>query len=508
MKKIWIFLMLLLIAPFIVIGATYTIIADTDYNEELPFCYNNNTVQLEGTTANITCRDHSWNTDINNVAATNIATGEFNYTFNLNEGMYSCKLNCITATSADRFFTIEVRPDYLAAGDTLATVTDVTNNVTCPANSEIQAILDDTGTSGVIVVTNNDKTGYNLTDNKIGKLDELDEDNTAIDLDGSTVGTVTTATACTDVTNNVTCPANSETIDILSYVDTEIAEIIAALDGNLTEELAFGSDITRLETGLKQNESTYFIPTLADTSELQADDYPTTLAEILSAFDGNETAYWIPTLADTNELQTDDYPTTFTNLQSILELAISGNASELCSLNNATTLVNNQNTIITNQNTIAGYTDGDGSDGIDADITAIDDYIDTEMAEVLAAITNNATNWFTSTYQSRIDAAISSRSSHSADDVWDQTIGNSSKDVNITIGDMWYIVLTAQNGETANWSDTSSSASISTADKTEIITGVTENVTQRNISAKCAANGTTTPDTLEQQINCLYRSGW
>lgn len=94
--------------------------------------------------------------------------------------------------------------------------------------------------------------------------------------------------------------------------------VISSNKDNLPSDPADDSDIdagiARVEAGIKGNETAYFIPTLADTNELQGDDYPASFAELIAAIKGNETTYWIPTLADTNELQGDNYPASFTQL--------------------------------------------------------------------------------------------------------------------------------------------------------------------------------------------------
>lgn len=64
-------------------------------------CNNNVSGALEGSTANITCYDSSGNTDVDNEAMTNVATGQFYYTFSETDDRYGCFINCITATSID-----------------------------------------------------------------------------------------------------------------------------------------------------------------------------------------------------------------------------------------------------------------------------------------------------------------------------------------------------------------------------------------------------------------------
>ena len=88
--KLITYIIIMLVAANIVFGAS---IIDGDI---LFFgCNNATSGVLLGTSATITCYDSDTNTDINNQALTNVATGIFRYTFSgLSNDRYSCKIDC------------------------------------------------------------------------------------------------------------------------------------------------------------------------------------------------------------------------------------------------------------------------------------------------------------------------------------------------------------------------------------------------------------------------------
>ena len=108
--------------------------------------------------------------------------------------------------------------------------------------------------------------------------------------------------------------------------DTDVASILA--DTNELQADDYPTSIAALPTAVENRQemdsnSTQLAAIVADTNELQVDDYPTLIAALPTAvenrqeMDSNSTQL-AAIVADTNELQVDDYPTTIAAVQTVV----------------------------------------------------------------------------------------------------------------------------------------------------------------------------------------------
>lgn len=86
-------------------------------------------------------------------------------------------------------------------------------------------------------------------------------------------------------------------------------------------------------------------------------------------------------------------------------------------------------------------------------------------------------------------------------------IGQSSKSLNETLGDVYNVTITQQDGYNGNWSDSGGVAVISDGDMQKIASYTRNETTAKNISDQCPWGGNITDD-IEAYIACGYQRGW
>ena len=697
MKKPILFVLLTILMATIV-SAVMVETGDRIYVE----CISNTTGVLTGSSARAECWDRAGNVD-HNASMTNIETGLFYFTFSETDDRYYCLINCpsgavdyiipvLQGTVSDIDDILEDTSAQDTAGE-WSNLMDLSSKTvgTCSVCSDVDAIsanvitataiADNAIDAGAIAASAigsseiaTDAIGASeiaanaITSSEAPNLDAaISSRSSHSAADVWSVGTRTITGGTIDTVNDKTGYSLSTqdwTTD--SDISAQNALLGQAISGNSSNIISTGnsnwatatgfsthsaSDVDNLIsdeaiiTAIKQNETTYFSPILADTNELQSnqnwnvwDDGTRTLTTadwttdsdlvdvcyqsnltdgIVALTSATETqidnietdtssqdtsAEWLILMEDTLQNLTSDHGSgawttgaggtciafSDANLTAVdnaisdeaIQTAIEGNASlwdnvaDVSSLA-TTSLVQDVNISIINRGntawtTATGFSTHSAADvwtagnrelstpnnykadvsnlALQTDLLAIGvdvntslanqntldnevDEINTTTQKSLASLENNASNWFTSTYQNRIDADISSRSSHSATDVWsvgtrtltsfgtlindivqaifDGIIKISNKDLNETLGYVYNVTITQQNGLTANWSAIGSGTSPadvwSYADRQ--LTGLDEDNTSIDldstaVNASVSISAQDKKDIINQSIDC------
>jgi len=193
----------------------------------------------------------------------------------------------------------------------------------------------------------------------------------ALNTTGDTVDTVKTVVDSILVDTGTTLDTKLNTID--DFLDTEIAAITAAVITN-----AAGADVAADIIAIKAETATI----VADTNELQSDDIPGTLSTLtgkVDTVDGIVDAI----LVDTNELQSDDVPGLIATLDAVVDTVKVDTAAILVDTNEL------QTDDIPAK--IAALDDIPGSlSTLTSKVDTIDNFLDTEIAAITAAVITNA----------------------------------------------------------------------------------------------------------------------
>ncbi|MGB2809119.1 MAG: hypothetical protein WBC22_15355, partial [Sedimentisphaerales bacterium] len=209
--------------------------------------------------------------------------------------------------------TNELQIDWVNGGrldlliDAIKAVTD--NLPDSGALNDLAAILTDTGTTlpTTLAAINAlvDDLESRLTAARAGYLDELTAANIPADID-TLLARITAAVALASVCTEARL-AELDAANLPADVDAALADTNELQTDDYPTSIA----AIKAETAL----------IVADTNELQVDDYPTSIAAVQTAVDAvkAETALIV---ADTNELQTDDYPTSIAAIKAETALIV------------------------------------------------------------------------------------------------------------------------------------------------------------------------------------------
>lgn len=135
--------------------------------------------------------------------------------------------------------------------------------------TDTAAILTDTGTDGVIVATNNDKTGYTLTQTFPTNFSSL----------AITAGGAVTAGTVSDKTG-YSISGTKTTLDALTDLDAAgVRTAVGLASANLDTQIAALPTAAEIRAEMDSN-STQLAAIVADTNELQTDDVPGLIAAL------------------------------------------------------------------------------------------------------------------------------------------------------------------------------------------------------------------------------------
>lgn len=205
MKKLILILLGLMILP-LVSGAFPPITAST--NQGLGFtCFN--ATQVVGTAATMNCTDNEGNVDLSTTSATHKGSSHFNITVNLAADIYICEISCSENNGLRWTQGLYVRTTPLVVADNIGINADDVDGDFTAADFETDFIT-------AAKIAANAIGSSEIAANAIGvsefnaeadvwqygerNLTTFDEDETNIDIDGTTIGTASTCTALT--TNN------------------------------------------------------------------------------------------------------------------------------------------------------------------------------------------------------------------------------------------------------------------------------------------------------------------
>lgn len=189
MKKL--ILWFIMLYTLIAVADGLIINANSNMNYKAFACYNFSNGVKVGTTATLNCTNGAGSVSINGVSMTNYVTGMFNYTLNLPEGPYSCRMDCGTSTAIDPTFSIysDSRRIGLIVNavntSTVATGAIDADSIAASAITSSEAPNLDIAVSQVEqAVGGNSTIPKNVNDTVVTILEGIQTDSNAYDTDG------------------------------------------------------------------------------------------------------------------------------------------------------------------------------------------------------------------------------------------------------------------------------------------------------------------------------------
>jgi trimeric autotransporter adhesin len=535
--------LIMLILTISMVSASWNIDAGKN-NNQIFYCLNATDGVRVGTAATINCTSSSaFTTTLATIAATNRATGAFNVTLNLASGAYTCEIDCGTATAVDYYVAVYSDTTTILtaisqnatnvinnlaqsqSGNTTLILNAVSGNATnvittvgkgISQNATVMLAAESGNYTSTIVVlgtgmnqnfsmeraaigqnstdlkgaiANNGSTMIGYVDTEVAEILQMARGNTSnwftstyqtylsraiasLDQNASywnvwgaatkaiTGGTVDTATSCTS-TGSVTGSVNSVTTGVTIGAGQTVATATTCGTTNGLSASAVQSIDTQLNSSHSSgNWSATGTGATAPTVE-QID------AQLNSSHGKGE---WNNTNSgasvDLSSIAKESSIATISNVVNRTEIAVGQNATNI--LTNTSIINTGINTIIANQNT---------------EYLATQD-VNNSATEVKGSVRGNSTNWFTSLFQTRIDAAISSRGT--------STVTEASIDAQLNTSHL------------GNWSavgSSSGSVSITDADA-QLIANVTW---YQNASRYCTSNTTFNRDMIGKYLCDIWK---
>ena len=484
--KYVIYLLLLILTMGLVYSTNVPVNANV-----IVFCYNNVSGQREGTTGTVNCTDSTMNVDVATKAMTQKAVGIFNFTLvgAIVNDYYTCQIDCGTASSIDFTKSFYVQSNLDINFSNVRTEIEAVDNY---VDTEVSDILTDTSTTlddfidteinSILIQTNGLKENFtnvsldlaNINSDTRAILVDTNAQDSSDEWAGLNVQTITAIGGNgTKILSNCSV-TNENTLAVYTWlqVDGNVCQ-----DNELTWETDYQQEFNAVSGVVNSTNATAnTINTNVVTSLANENTIYLGVQELNGTTKGTEMRVGLVSNA--------------VNSSTLVESAIW--ASDITETNYEVRMQYVMDDLF---NISHGY----GKYALEnslATMSAVDN-------STSLAISGNASNWFTSSWQNYILELASAAESTSA------KTNDTNDDVN-ALSIPTVIQIDAQNNQshgTGNWSAISAGATISSTDKAEIITGASGNVTGKNISNKCIMNNTAFPETLEAQLNCLYQSG-
>ena len=586
-------ILFILAMSFLVLNV-YGITIEQGNKDLVLYCHNATNGKLLGTTATINATNSASSVTLATQTMTNQNTGKFNITVNLAPDTYTLQIDCGHADNLDytRILYVDNRRQGLianavntstassativtagtvsdkmgygltgnavnsstlsATGTTIATVTSVTNGVTVTTNNDktgytvstnqdkngyslapnsvnsttlaasaVGAINGSIGqvtgavnsvTSGVTVTTNNDKTGYSLTTADWTTDSDLTPITTALSGNASNWFTSTYQTRLDAAISSRSSHSAADVWTSATRTLTAFAFNVGLLSNAVNDTtVANTARVGLIGTAVNTSTAVNLDAAISTRSSHSAADVDNLIADevIQGAIDGNATGWAATTstvgLATSSELATTSTVVNRTEVglrqngtlisrtvggidanatnwftgtyQTRLDAAISSRAS-------ATNLESNTSTILANFVTVTN-----NQDTINLNVKEVN----TTTRAIKGATDGNASNWFVGTYQTRLDAAISSRSSHSAADVWASATRTLTNFMSVALNSTGIqsltqnisVNLTTDHG-VGEWNNTATTISLSNID--QIIRGTWQNISVNLTTDHSAGN--------------------